>query len=373
MTAENFRCSRCGQLVSVGAGSPRRVKCRHCGGWIAIPPVPASLARPQVGPDPGAQALRPALQPKPGARAGDAPPERGAVAATLERAVPLLASVFFHLGLALIFLFVTMVVIEAAPKKRPEGPMSPHLSKGPVAKLVSRKDRVVLPKAPKDTGGRHHTAKADAISFRRWKTDKPLKIGLGGPARPGLRPWGPKVGPPGTKFIGVGSRAHHIVYVIDRSASMHGKLDLVVREIINSVGRLVREQDFHVILFNSGPPLENPPRCLVPATRENKVELAGFLKTVIARNRTDPVRALERAFAVLKRADRRRGKLICLLTDAEFPNNEEVMQVVRRLNRDKEVQIDTFLYGHRPRRAERVMTKIAEESRGRYTFVPAGE
>ncbi len=71
-----------------------------------------------------------------------------------------------------------------------------------------------------------------------------------------------------TNFFGTVGIAHHVVFVIDRSGSMIDTFDYVRQEMIASISRLSAQQNFHIILFAAGPPIENGPRRLVPATRE---------------------------------------------------------------------------------------------------------
>ena len=54
--------------------------------------------------------------------------------------------------------------------------------------------------------------------------------------------------------------------MVDRSGSMLNTIEAVKRELHKSVDGLRRGQKFHVIFFNAGPPLENRPKRLVPAT-----------------------------------------------------------------------------------------------------------
>lgn len=373
MTVESFRCSHCGKLVGAPDESTRRVRCRHCGRWVPIPLVAASLPYPQIPPDRG-DGLTPQMQLA--ATEADTRSRRGAVTATLERSMPLLTSLFFHVGLALIMVFVTIISKKLVPEKDVGRPLS--LSATPTVDYAPMRAAVNALRAQKYPSRMRVQANAGSILPNRNRTDEPLTIGLGKPVGDSWEPGRRGGGGPRAEFIGIETRpgepAHHVVYVIDRSGSMTDIFDAVLREMRNSILKLRPEQDFHVILFNDGPPAENPPRCLVPATRDNRRDLAHFLSRVVASGRTDPVPALERAFAVLRRADpRRKGKVIFLLTDAEFPDSEKVLRVVARLNRDKQVRINTFLYGYKPVHAERVMAKIAADNGGQYRFVPAGE
>ena len=175
----------------------------------------------------------------------------------------------------------------------------------------------------------------------------------------------------GTSASGNGG---HIVYLSDRSGSMIEIFDIVRVQLLLSIKHLAPKHDFHMILFAKGPPLEPPARRLMPATAHNKEVAAKFLASVRASGRTDPIPAMRRAFAVMARADKKRpAKLMYLLTDGDFPDNAAVLALLRKLNGRKEVIINTYLYGRRPRTAENVMRKIAKEHGGRYKYVSADE
>jgi hypothetical protein len=82
------------------------------------------------------------------------------------------------------------------------------------------------------------------------------------------------------------------------------------------------------------------------------------------------VPALEQAFEVLARADPERpGKLIYLLTDGVFPDNKKVLELIRGLNRDKDVRIHTFLMGERHPVAVSVLKRIASENGGQFKYI----
>jgi uncharacterized protein with von Willebrand factor type A (vWA) domain len=152
-----------------------------------------------------------------------------------------------------------------------------------------------------------------------------------------------------------------------------GIYESVRKEMLESISRLRLPQDFHVILFSEAAPLENAPCELVPADRPHKTDVAEFLKTTQAEGQTDVIPALNRAFDVLEKSNRLGGKLIYLLTDGEFPDNEKVLAAIRARNPRKDVSINTYLYGHHPREAVEVMRKIAAENNGQYKYIPLDE
>ncbi len=164
--------------------------------------------------------------------------------------------------------------------------------------------------------------------------------------------------------------AHHIVWVIDRSGSMMDTLELVKREVAASLGQLKASQDFHVILFSDGPAIEIETKRLVPATNKAKLKAVTFLRDKRALGQADPIPALKRAFAVLAGAEAKKpGKLINLMTDGAFPDNEQVVALLRKLNKDKSVIVNTYLYADRSPAAVSVMKQIAKENNGRCFFV----
>lgn len=183
-----------------------------------------------------------------------------------------------------------------------------------------------------------------------------------------------EIPPPETTFLGIGGRAHHVVYVIDRNGSMIDTFDQLQREMRKSISRLSGIQDFHVIFMSSGEPRENRPRKLVPATDTSKMEFAGWLEEICSCGQTDPIPAIRRAFEVLSKADaKKHGKLIYLVTDGPFANNRELLELIRSANKNKEVQINTYLYGGREEEAVNVLMLIAEENGGTFMHVEPEE
>ena len=168
-------------------------------------------------------------------------------------------------------------------------------------------------------------------------------------------------GDSGPQFFGLGGTARgakRIVYVVDRSGSMIGTFGAVREELKRSVGQLRRSMWFHVILFNSGPPLQNPPKKLVHASRKEKAALAEFLARVQPQGSTDPIPAMRRAFAV-------NPDVIYFLTDGLF--DPQLLEELRRWNRTKHVRIFTIAYVSQSGAV--LLEQIAHEHNGQYRFV----
>ncbi len=175
-------------------------------------------------------------------------------------------------------------------------------------------------------------------------------------------------GPPGRPPV-------QAVFVIDGSGSMVENFDRLAEEMTRFISKLSISRDgkyvdsFQVIFFTSGKPREIATGNLLQATTANKSEAAKFLDSVTVGGSTDPVPALTRALDILQKADDKSAKVVYLLSDGVFPDEELVLDTVARLNANKKVQIFTYLYGHRPERAEVLMKRIAKENRGKYNYV----
>jgi hypothetical protein len=160
-------------------------------------------------------------------------------------------------------------------------------------------------------------------------------------------------------FYGVeATAARKIVYIIDRSGSMTDSMDYVKHELKRSIDSLKDDQEFHVIFYSSGPPLEMPTRRLVNATERNKQLAFEFVDGIVPQGETDPSKAIERAFAC-------QPETIFLLTDGEF--DKSIVDLCKRLNEGKKVTIHAigFLY----QTGAEVLKQIANDNGGAYKFV----
>ena len=397
--AAEFRCENCGNMVSADdRHSGDTIQCPHCRKNVSIPAGLASLPRPHVPPNAprddgasgtglGGSGLRGSglgssglggtglgtqtLEISQGQEQPPATDPEDATMVIMAKFMPWVVSIFLHAALALIMAFVVMLSGSAAI---PDFVLIPdaRLNRDLTHRLRTRD----LSKTMVD-----RTSSAEKFSRKESEIDPETgvtvkQIGLiTGSSNPlaGLGAGADK----GMSFMGVqtaGGNIHHIVWVIDRSGSMMDSFEMVKRETATTIGQLVPEQDFHVILFSDGPPEEISSKRLMPATEKAKLEAVKFLKGAMALDQTDPIPALRRAFAVLKKASRkRRGKLIYLLTDGVFPNNKTVLDVIRMENPGKKVLINTFLYGKRPPVAVRVLKTIAMENGGVYKWISPDE
>jgi hypothetical protein len=149
-----------------------------------------------------------------------------------------------------------------------------------------------------------------------------------------------------------------VVYILDRSGSMSDAFDRLQAAVERSIGALTPPQQFHVIFYSSGPPVELPQKILVAATDAAKDEAAKFIATVVPQGETDPAEALTRAFALKPDA-------ICLMTDGEF--DHQIVDLIKKLNADGKTRIYTFAFLYQL--GESTLKQIAEGNGGKYRYI----
>ncbi|MBS3821788.1 MAG: VWA domain-containing protein [Planctomycetes bacterium] len=318
--------------------------------------------------------------------------QSGRAVACLAGLMPWVISALFHVSLALILLLIVMVVIATpkttklptliSPTESPVPPTAiPFVGDKP---LEQRDDARRAQDLEEPSGRRDHKVEAD-IDRRRKPVELSDLIAAGEIAQPGETAcdgafFGVGLGDIG-KDPGDGSGSStrfpggkaNVVYVLDRSGSMIDTFDHLRLEVGRSIGRLNLGCGFHVIFFAGSKPSENAPRRLVAADNGNRRDAWSWILDVRPEGQTDPLPALQRAFTVLKRARNEHPRIIYLLTDGIFPDNEKVLDAIRRMNADRSVFICTFLYGSRPPEAVEVMQRIARENRGVYRYVSLDE
>jgi len=171
-------------------------------------------------------------------------------------------------------------------------------------------------------------------------------------------------GPVGSLWgVGEGQHAKSIVYVMDRSGSMGDAFDLLQRELLRAIGSLEDDQLFNVIWFNEGPGDELSKR-LFAATLQNKRRAFAAIKRIFPSGQTEPIDALRKGLAY-------RPDVLFLLSDGDFgEDNQRIMQIIRKKNKDLKTTINTILFVYDTMGdGERVLRSIADANKGTFKHV----
>ena len=159
-----------------------------------------------------------------------------------------------------------------------------------------------------------------------------------GPLAPfGLSRGGGQGGTLPTRFVTVPDNARTVVFVCDASGSMINTFGSLKAELVKAVTHLKSIQGFNIIFFQDEKSAALDGRELVFATPANKERAAKWLETITTTGTTNPVPALEQAF-------RQKPRLIYLLTDGDFPDNNAVRAAIARLNADKQTRVNTIVF-----------------------------
>ncbi|MDD4890195.1 MAG: VWA domain-containing protein [Phycisphaerae bacterium] len=316
--------------------------------------------------------------------------------------MPWALSIAIHLGVLLVFLFIAHVTIISEPADPDLAGMGgPCIGPGTInagggtegngglppkgerkAKVESPKSDVeqiigVVGQGPGSLGKPGEAAKpvdgGEAIGLvggLGTGGDGGTGGGIGGGIGDGIGSGvGPGVGG-GVDFY-TPDHGEKIVFVVDKSGSMLREFDFVKAELIRAISRLGPKQEFHVIFFDDGRPLEltvGGRTGLQRAAGANRAAAVEWIRPITAGSHgggTDPRQALERAMKLQGGPP----DLVFFLTDGLFP--EDSVTLLAKLNKDKKVRVNTISFVRDE--GDALLRKIAEQNRGTFRFVKEEE
>ncbi len=361
--ATNIQCEHCGQQMAVEADAGVAVVCPKCGGQILVPENQETHAE---------------YNPRHDSKSRQA----------MNKIMPWVFSLLFHLGLALVLVIIPMIVIQ---NTIPEDVIFPDAiwSENPGGQMTPSESQSESTSSSQTTQ-RRSELQSSITQSTSSQTRTVLASGGGTPSGGSLALVGPGLSGssgPQSSFLGTrGGNVYNVVYVIDRSGSMLQVFRVLRFELAASIDRLRDFQNFQVILFNDGPYVafnhaasgygqEGRAARLYPGDVRYKEQVAMFLRdtrpmNVTSTATTDPIPAIRVAFTLLQRTPPSQpGRLIYLLTDGDFRDNQAVLETIRGLNNNGTVYINTFLYAYERGSAEQLLEQIAEENGGQYEYV----
>jgi len=329
---------------------------------------------------------RPTPQPKPqGADVDTLDPEEeeeedefgvgGEINEALQAVLPWMTSLLFHLGIVVLALFLVWSYILIVDEEEMPIIPSAKLSETPGGSPTETPDVELKSSQQVKKVQAENVATEDSVNNLESNLDSELElVGVSGGGGGGkLAPFGMTTGAGsgiGAKFYGTGGNARKIIYIVDASGSLIDTLPFVIKELKRSVSALSDKQDYTVIFFQAGQPVEVPPRGWKKADARNKRSTADWIDleagNIVPRGKTDPVSAV-------KLAMRYKPELVFLLSDnitgrGEYEvDRKDLLKFLNDANADRKTVINTiqFLY---PDPLNTLKT-IASEHGGVYKFI----
>ena len=172
----NFRCEKCGKLLSVAADPGGSVQCPHCGKRLKVPGALASLPHPQVPPNAQESQSPPSLPGDNQADQEEIPeePRSDATMTLMADLMPWVLSVLFHLGLALIMAF--FIVFSQRTELNVTVPDSVLAIETNAMLNVGDTDRNVNDLAKKNDPERNYSKRESSIKADKGKTAKRVRL-----------------------------------------------------------------------------------------------------------------------------------------------------------------------------------------------------
>ncbi len=180
-------------------------------------------------------------------------------------------------------------------------------------------------------------------------------------------PGGAVLGGMTVTFFGVTSRANKVVFIIDHSGSMIGRLHLVRAEVRRAINHLMPFQKFAIVVFAANPHILGNQTGLVGASRPVVRQMDYLLKGhhILAEGRNDGmVQPFARAFRV---AYAMKPDVIYFLTDGHF--NPRLVNYISMKNLEHPVPVDTFSLLSRNPEFENEMRRIAVLTHGIFHLI----
>lgn len=316
-----------------------------------------------------------------------APPHKDTSPPFIERGMPWIFSVLFHVSVGMVMMFLVFFVNQAKPDFGPVpqvtiGDPSPGTHFRPPGQghgsiRPSYTDSFVPP--PRGTPRDYqnlivcHVGAAGIPVLARGTPDGDVN------ARRNEGPYGMFLddaigsigngpGDIGTRKKAILAGINNIIFVIDRSGSMMSDFDCLKYELRRAVRNLNDTQRFHLIFFSSGAPEEFTPKRLVPADSGYKTLFSDYLQKVEPVGKTNPMPAIKRAFEIAKSARAGEHTVICLLSDGAFPDQKAAVDFVAQGVKGSQIHVMTYLFGEPDEAAQEMMKQIAAKGNGGYNF-----
>ncbi len=169
----------------------------------------------------------------------------------------------------------------------------------------------------------------------------------------------------GTSFFGVEASGTRFAFVVDYSASMEGqKIARLKQELRESIDRMTETNEFLIVTFSDVTEVLGGKKEWREATTAGRRKMYPFIEAQGMGSNTLPLPAFKVVFGEV----RPRPDAIYFMTDGEF--DEAVVQEVALMQSKLPSPVPIHCICFASQSGEVLMKKIAEQSKGTYTFVP---
>ena len=208
----------------------------------------------------------------------------------VKRIAPWVVSVAIHAAVVALGFMVTWTVVRLGDQ---EQPVIVADFDAPTYEPVAALDREDLETEALETEWLQEVPRPEAL---KMEVD-PLQLISQADSRSTPTDFAPPLPRGSATFAGLmSSNARRIVYVIDASGSMIRSMHIVIEELARALDGLSAEQSFAVIFFRGDEAVMVPPRRLVDATPDAKIQALTWInETIVPGGRTNPVAAIEAA------------------------------------------------------------------------------
>jgi len=272
----------------------------------------------------------------------------------LQSVLPWMTSMVFHLSVVVLALFLVWSHILIANEAEPQIVPSARLSESSGGSLTETHNVDLQRSQQIRKVQSEKISTQDSIDNFESTLDSEIDLtGVAGGGRSGeLAPFGTSTGTGssiGVDFYRVKGNARKIIYVVDASGSLIDTLPFVIKELHRSLLALSDKQQYTVIFFQAGQPIEVPPRGWKEADAANKEATAKWIDlkagNVVPRGITDPA-------AAIRLAMRYKPELMFILSDnitgrgIYEVDREELLKFLNGANADRETVINTIQFGN---------------------------
>lgn len=166
----------------------------------------------------------------------------------------------------------------------------------------------------------------------------------------------------GAKFFGVEARGNRFAYIVDVSSSMEGgRIEQLRRALTASIDALLETSEFAIVQFSTDSRVVGERTGWTQASPAGKKNIKIHIGMLFPDGATNPVPGFQIISAIRPRPD-----AIYFMTDGEF--TEEGVEAIIQLSREMRAPVHCICL--ESNEGESKMRRIAQSTRGTYTYVP---